>query len=112
MPIFVVAGTKLQEAASLLNQPFKCEVFADRAYKDDGQLVSRKTRGALIDDPKIASENVLKMLEEKALTSINGKKIPISVDTICVHGDNPAAVKLAESVRTRLEEAGIEVRSS
>ena len=112
LPIFVVAGTKLQEAASLLHHPFKCEVFADRAYTDDGQLVSRNTRGALIDDPKIASENVLKMLEEKALTSINGKKIPISVDTVCVHGDNPAAVKLAESVRTRLEEAGIEVRSS
>jgi UPF0271 protein len=52
------------------------------------------------------------MLEEKALTSINGKKIPVSVDTICVHGDNPAAVKLAETVRTRLEKAGIDVGSS
>jgi UPF0271 protein len=68
--------------------------------------------GALIHDPKIAADNVLKMLEEKALTSINGKKIPVSVDTICVHGDNPAAIKLAETVRTKLEKAGIEVGSS
>ena len=112
LPIFVVAGTKLQEAATLLDQPFKCEVFADRSYTDHGQLVSRKMSGALIHDPMIAADNVLKMLEEKALTSIIGKKIPVSVDTICVHGDNPAAIKLAETVRTKLEKAGIEVGSS
>ncbi len=111
LPIFVVAGTKLQEAACSFDQPYRCEVFADRAYTDEGQLLSRKLPGALIQDPTLAAENVLKMVEEKSLTSINGVKIPVSVDTICVHGDNPAAVKLAETVRLKLENAGVEVGS-
>jgi UPF0271 protein len=52
------------------------------------------------------------MIEEGALTSVSGKKIPVSVDTICVHGDNPQSVKLAETVRLRLENSGISISSS
>jgi UPF0271 protein len=112
LPIFVVAETELQKAAMELSQPFKCEVFADRAYTDEGQLLSRKLDGAVIHDPDKAADNVLKMIEEGALTSVSGKKIPVSVDTICVHGDNPQSVKLAETVRLRLENSGISISSS
>ena len=112
LPIFVVAETELQKAAMELSQPFKCEVFADRAYTDEGQLLSRKLDGSVVYDPDKAADNVLKMIEEGALTSVNGKKIPVSVDTICVHGDNPHSVELAETVRLRLENSGISISSS
>ena len=105
LPLFVVAETQLQKAAIELSQPFKCEVFADRAYTDEGQLLSRKIDGAVIRDPLKAADNVLKMIEE------GGKKIPVSIDTICVHGDNLDAVKLAETVRVRLENSGITISS-
>ena len=74
--------------------------------------MSRKLDGAVIHDPDKAADNVLKMIEEGALTSVSGKKIPVSVDTICVHGDNPQSVKLAETVRLRLENSGISISSS
>jgi 5-oxoprolinase (ATP-hydrolysing) subunit A len=112
LPIFVVAETELQKAAMELSQPFKCEVFADRAYTDEGQLLSRAIAGAVIRNPVKAADNVLKMIEDGALTSINGKKIPVSIDTICVHGDNAHAVKLAETVRIRLENSGITISSN
>ena len=112
LPVFVVAETQLQKAAVELSHPFKCEIFADRAYTDEGQLLSRKLDGAIIHNPITAADNILRTIDEGALTSINGVKIPVEVDTICVHGDNPDAVKLAETVRARLENSGIKVTSS
>jgi 5-oxoprolinase (ATP-hydrolysing) subunit A len=83
------------------------EVFADRTYDDDGTLTSRKTPGSLIHDPAVASERVLRMVQEGAVVSVSGKRLPVEVHSICVHGDNPAAVALARAVRTRLEGAGV-----
>ena len=87
------------------------EVFADRAYDDRGMLVSRKLPGAVIHDAALAAANVLRMVQEGAVISVTGKRVPVRVDTICVHGDNPAAVAMAGEVRTTLERAGVEVAS-
>lgn len=86
------------------------EVFADRTYDDDGTLTSRKKPGSVIHDPAVAGERVLAMVRDREVVTLGGKRLPVEVDTICVHGDNPAAVAMARTVRDTLEAAGIEVR--
>lgn len=105
--IMAVAETELQRAAEQVGGPLLREVFADRTYNDDGTLVSRSHPNAVIHDAEQAAEHVLRMVEEQAVTSINGVKVPVCPETVCVHGDNPAAVRLAETVRARLEGAGV-----
>ena len=109
--IMAVAETEIQRAAESVGGPYVCEVFADRAYNDDATLVSRHEPGAVIHDPEIAADNVLRMVDQQAITSVNGVRIPVRVETVCVHGDNPDAVRLAEAVRNRLEKAGVAVRA-
>ena len=107
--IMAIAATELEAAAAEVGGPLVREVFADRTYNDDGTLVSRAQAGAVIHDAKVAADHVLRMVEEQAITSINGVKIKARPETICVHGDNPEAVQLAATVRTRLEGAGVQV---
>lgn len=106
----VMAGTELERAAAELNLPMAREIYADRAYDDTGNLVSRKLPGAVLHDPEEAAERVLAMVSESAIISGSGKRIPVAIDTVCVHGDNPAAVGMAARVRARLEGAGIAIR--
>ena len=87
------------------------EVFADRAYEDNGLLVSRRKPGAVLHDPEKVAERVQRMVEEQAITSVNGKVKKIAIDTVCIHGDTPAAVSLAKAVRQRLDQAKIKVAS-
>src|ERR671931_389629 len=82
----------------------------DRAYDDTGNLVSRKLPGAVLHDPEEAAERVQAMVREGAIISNSGKRIPVAIDTVCVHGDNPAAVAMGALVREKLEQAGIAVR--
>jgi len=104
--IMAVAQTEIQRAAEAVGGPLVREVFADRSYNDDGTLVSRSQQGAVIHDAAQAADNVLRMIDEQALTSINGVKVPVRPETVCVHGDNPQAVGLAATLRARLEQAG------
>lgn len=85
------------------------EVFADRAYLPNGMLVPRGQKGAVILDAVEAAQNVLRMVEDQCITAIDGTKIATSVDSICIHGDNPAAVRIAEKLRTDLERAGVSI---
>lgn len=85
------------------------EVFADRAYNDDGTLVSRKLEGAVIKDESVAIERVVRMVREGKVTSITGKDIDIKADTICVHGDNPKAVEFVKRIKEKLEEESLQV---
>jgi UPF0271 protein len=107
--LMVMPGSALERAGAAAGLRLAREVFADRAYDDQGMLVSRKLPGAVIHDAALAAANVLRMVEERAVISVTGKRVPVSVDTICVHGDNPAAVAMASEVRATLERAGIEV---
>jgi len=105
-----MAGTELEGAARELGLRVAREIYADRAYDDTGNLVSRKLPGAVLHDPEEAAARVQAMVREGAIISNSGKRIPVSIDTVCVHGDNPAAVAMAILVRERLESAGIAVR--
>jgi UPF0271 protein len=85
------------------------EFFADRAYNRDGSLVSRREPGAVIHDPQQAAERVLKMVTEERIVAKDGAEIEVVADTICVHGDNPAAVRLTKQIRESLMASGVEV---
>ncbi|MDR2787637.1 MAG: LamB/YcsF family protein [Candidatus Accumulibacter sp.] len=82
------------------------EIFADRAYLDDGNLVPRGQPGAMIHGAEASLAHVLRMVEEQALVSINGKRIPVKPQSICVHGDNAEAVATAQALRDGLTKAG------
>jgi UPF0271 protein len=109
--IFVaIAGTELERAGQAAGLRVAREVYADRTYQDDGLLTPRKLPGAVLHEPEFAARRALQMVEEQAIRSLNGVKIPVKIDTICVHGDNPAAVGMARAVRDTLERAGVSIR--
>ena len=83
------------------------EVYADRTYDDTGNLTSRNTPGSVLHDAEAASERVLRMISDGAITTVTGKRIPVAIDTICVHGDEPTAVEMARAVRAVLEANGV-----
>lgn len=108
--VFVVlANSKLVDAGEAANLAMAHEVFADRAYEDNGNLVSRKKPGAVLHDPAVIAERVLRMAQDGAVVSVTGKVIKMRTDTVCIHGDTPGAVAIAQGVRGKLEEAGIAV---
>jgi len=98
----VPTGSKMEEAAKKLNMKIACEIFADRNYEDDGNLVSRKKSHALITDPEEAKKHVLKMVKTQAINCHSGKQIPCEIDSICIHGDNISSLETAKSIRKNL----------
>ncbi len=79
-----------------------CEIFADRNYEDDGNLVSRSKKNALITDPEIAKKHVLTMVKNQSLNCISGKQIPCKIDSVCIHGDNETSLKTARLIKENL----------
>lgn len=104
-----LAGSAMERAALELDLPLAREGFADRLYDDDGNLTSRKVPGAVISDPAVATENVVRMVTEGEIISRSGKRIRRRVESVCVHGDEPTAVSVARAVREGLERAGVRV---
>ena len=86
------------------------QVFADRAYNDDGSLVSRRLDGAVIHDANFAADRIMRLLDDGVMQSVNGNKLKMNIDTIVVHGDTDSAVKMTEQIRSRLEKNGIQIR--
>ena len=107
----VPTGSKMQEAAKKLNMKFACEIFADRNYEDDGNLVSRKKPHALITDPEQAKKHVLKMVKTQSLNCHSGKQIPCEIDSVCIHGDNLSSLATAKSIKDNLVENGLELKT-
>lgn len=102
--------TEMEKAAEQAGLPVKRVVFADRAYDDRGLLVSRKLPGAVIHDPEAVIQRVLGMVQDGAITSQSGKRMPLAIDSVLVHGDTPGSACLASLVRERLQHAGVQVR--
>ena len=98
----VPTGSKMEEAAKKLNIKIACEIFADRNYEDDGNLVSRKKPNALITNPEEAKKHVLKMVKNQILNCHSGKQIPCEIDSICIHGDNLNSLSTAKSIKDNL----------
>jgi 5-oxoprolinase (ATP-hydrolysing) subunit A len=108
--ILVTAGSELERVADRLDLPVAREIFADRAYVDSGNLMPRSQPGAVIHDAAEASRRVLAMADAGALITESGKRIPVRIDSVCVHGDTPGAVAIAAAVRGALEAAGYQLR--
>lgn len=104
-----LSGSELLKAAAETGLPYASEVFADRAYEEDGSLVNRKKPGSMITDEEIAIARVIRMVKEGCVTAISGKDIPVRADSICLHGDNDTAVAFAKKIRLALEENGVQV---
>jgi UPF0271 protein len=102
-------GSELLKAGQELGLRVAREAFGDRAYNEDGTLVSRKVAGSLLTDPDAVAERVVGFAQGK-VKAISGKEIRIEADTICLHGDTPGAGNIARRVRERLEAAGIVLR--
>ena len=106
--IFLVpTGSQMERAGKKLGMKIATEIFADRNYEDNGNLVSRSKSNALITDPEIAKKHVIKMVENQALNCYSGKQIPCEIDSVCVHGDGQSAVNTAKQIREGLIKAGV-----
>ena len=107
----VPTGSKMQQAAKKLDMKFACEIFADRNYEDDGNLVSRKKPHALIIDPEQAKKHVLRMVQTQSLNCHSGKQIPCDIDSVCIHGDNLSSLATAKSIKDNLVENGLRLKT-
>jgi len=103
----VPTGSKMQIAANKLNMNIACEIFADRNYEDDGNLVSRKKPNALITDPELAKKHILNMVKNQAINCLSGKQIPCTIDSVCIHGDNKNSLATAKSIKDNLVGNGL-----
>ena len=106
----VPTGSKMEEAAKKFNMKIACEIFADRNYEDDGNLVSRKKPHALITDPEEAKKHVLSMVKNQALNCHSGKQIPCEIDSVCIHGDNESSLATAKSIKNNLLENKLKLK--
>jgi len=108
--VFVaLAFSEMEKAGNKEGLTVAREGFADRAYDNEGMLVSRKVEGSVIHDPETVVERVLRMVKEGKVQTITGEDIDINPDTICVHGDNPEAIALTSQLKARLNEEGVEI---
>jgi len=109
--IFLVpTGSQMEKAGKKLGMNIAAEIFADRNYEDNGNLVSRSKSNAMITDPEIAKKHVIKMVENQALNCYSGKQIPCEIDSVCVHGDGQSAVKTAKQIREGFIKAGVTLK--
>ncbi len=104
-----LANSEMIKAAKEIGLRVASEVFADRAYNDDGSLVARSLPGSVIHDKDEVIVRVIRMIEEGKVKTITGKDIEIDVQSICIHGDNPEALEFAKNIRLSLEKCGIEI---
>lgn len=109
--VLALSGGELARAAKDMGLRTALEVFADRAYEEDGSLVNRRKEGAMVTDEETAIARVVRMIKEKKVTAITGKDIPIQADSVCVHGDGAKALAFVEKIRKALTEEGVEICS-
>ena len=103
----VPTGSQMEVAAKKNGLKIACEIFADRNYEDNGNLISRSKPNALITDPELAKNHVLSMVKNQAINCLSGKQIPCEIDSVCIHGDNESSLATAKSIRDNLVDNGL-----
>lgn len=111
LPVLGMTGSALFDEAARVGIRTVAEAFADRAYRPDGQLVSRREPGAVLHDAAQIAARVETMVTSGQVSATDGTLLTLGVESVCVHGDSPGAVEIATAVRDRLKAAGIEIRS-
>jgi UPF0271 protein len=107
--LYVLSGSKTLEIGKKAGVRVIGEVFADRGYTDEGTLAPRDRPGGMIEDEAASAKQALAMIEEGYVTSLSGKRVAVSADTMCLHGDQPGAVTFARKLREAFRERGIAV---
>lgn len=111
LPVLGMAGSAFFDEAARRGLRTVAEAFADRAYRPDGRLVPRREPGAVLHDPAAIAERVTTMVATGQVTAVDGSRLDVSVESVCVHGDSPGAVQIAAAVRDRLTAAGTDLRA-
>jgi len=111
LPVLGLSGSAFFAAAQELGLRTVPEAFADRAYRADGQLVSWRVPNAVLHDVAEIADRVASMVNAGRVTAVDGSTIPITVESVCVHGDSPGAVQIANAVRDRLLADGVELKA-
>lgn len=110
LALVALSGAPIVEQARSAGLTVICEAFADRAYNSDGSLASRQRPGSVIHDPALVASRMLRLVKEGRITAMDGTEIALEAQSICVHGDTPAAVSIARSVREALAQVGVEMK--
>jgi 5-oxoprolinase (ATP-hydrolysing) subunit A len=100
----------MEVAAKKFDMKIACEIFADRNYEDNGNLVSRKNKNALITNPDQARQHVLLMVKNQSLNCLSGKQIPCEINSVCIHGDNKNSLETAKVIKKNLQDNGLELK--
>jgi 5-oxoprolinase (ATP-hydrolysing) subunit A len=111
LPLMVLPNSEIQRQAEAAGLRTVAEAFADRAYNADGTLVSRREPGAVLHEVDDVVEHVLRIANDGVVRATDGSLVPVSAESICLHGDTPGAVAMARAVRSALNDAGISVQS-
>ncbi|MER9567402.1 5-oxoprolinase subunit PxpA [Mesorhizobium sp. M0571] len=111
LKLMALAGAPIVSQARAAGLTVVCEAFADRAYNADGTLASRRLPGSVIHDPQTIAERMLRMVVESRMIAIDGTDIALEAQSICIHGDTPAAVAVARTLRDTLVSRGIELKA-
>ena len=107
LAFLAVAGTALERAGEASGLRTPREIYADRGYTDEGHLVPRTMAGAVLHDPAEAAARAVRMVQGGFVETLNGARVSVGIDSLCVHGDTPGAVAMAHAVRRALEDAGV-----
>jgi len=111
LTLMALAGSAIVSWARDAGLRVVSEAFADRAYTPEGALVSRRAAGAVLHDTDEISARMLRLVQDGVIPAIDGSLVKLQADSICVHGDSPGAVHIAQSLHQHLTQAGVRVRS-
>jgi len=106
-----LANSEMIKAAKAMGLKFQHEVFADRTYQPNGTLTPRTQTNALIESEEDAINQVLQMIKQNAVTAVDGSRVPLQADTICIHGDGKHAVVFARALHSKLKAEGIQIKA-
>jgi UPF0271 protein len=107
--VYALSNSTMMKIVKQHKLPVAGEVFADRGYSDDGTLAPRDQPGGMIEDKQKSVAQALAMVEQGFVMSLSGKRVPVSADTLCLHGDQPGAVAFAREIRKAFNDKGIEL---
>lgn len=112
LPMLCLPGVSLVDRAIERGITVLREGFIDRTFLDDGRLTPRsRPEDALVKDPQVAASRAVDMVVDGQVESVSGNRIPMEIDTLCIHSDSPGAVELATHVRAVLQDAGVVIKS-
>jgi UPF0271 protein len=107
--LYALSNSTMMKIVKKHGVPVCGEVFADRGYSDDGTLAPRDKPGGMIEDAAQSVKQALGMIEDGIVVSLNGKRVPVAADTLCLHGDQPNAVVFAKKLRETFAQKGIQI---